>query len=296
MIYLRSFRLPSPEEDEAAFYPGSPILAKTKETCRNSVYPFALFRERGMPDPFVFRDITVLCGGNGSGKSTVLNLIAEKLRLNRTAPYNRGDLFDDYVSLCACERARFIPAESEILTSDDVFDRVLDLRRVNDGIDDTRAALMREWAENRYAAQDMRLHGLEDYDRWKEVMETKKKRGTRSRYVNERLAPNVRERSNGESAFGLFVSQIKDDALYLLDEPENSLSPARQLDLKYFIEDCVRSHGCQFVISTHSPFLLSLKGARIYDLDQTPVRVSKWTELECVKVYREFFAAIGEDS
>ena len=57
MIYLRSFRLPSPAEDEAAFYPGSPILAKTKETCRNSVYPFVLFRERGMPDPFVFRDL-----------------------------------------------------------------------------------------------------------------------------------------------------------------------------------------------------------------------------------------------
>lgn len=296
MIYLRSFRLPSPAEDEAAFYPGSPILAKTKETCRNSVYPFVLFRERGLPDPFVFRDITILCGGNGSGKSTVLNLIAEKLRLGRAAPYNRSDLFDDYVSMCAYERAQFIPAQSEILTSDDVFDRVLDLRRVNEGIDDTRAALMREWNESRYAAQDTRLHGLEDYDRWKEVMATKKKRGTRSRYVNDRLAPNVRERSNGESAFRLFVSQIKDDALYLLDEPENSLSPARQLDLKYFLEDCVRSHGCQFVISTHSPFLLSLKGARIYDLDQTPVRVSKWTELECVKAYRELFGAHESDA
>ena len=65
--------------------------------------------------------------------------------------------------------------------------------------------------------------------------------------------------------------------------------PSNQLELKYFIEDCVRNHGCQFIISTHSPFLLSLKGAKIYDIDSEPVRIRKWTELECVKVYREFF-------
>ena len=39
----------------------------------------------------------------------------------------------------------------------------------------------------------------------------------------------------------------------------------------------------------HSPFLLSLKGAKIYDIDSCPVETKKWTELECVRVYREFF-------
>ena len=85
------------------------------------------------------------------------------------------------------------------------------------------------------------------------------------------------------------MDAVADDALYLLDEPENSLSPSNQLELKYFIEDCVRHHGCQFVLSTHSPFLLSLKTAKIYDIDTIPVEVRKWTELECVQVYRDFF-------
>jgi predicted ATPase len=61
------------------------------------------------------------------------------------------------------------------------------------------------------------------------------------------------------------------------------------LQLKYFIEDSVRSYGCQFVISTHSPFLLSLKGAHIYNIDETPPTEKKWTELDCVKVYYDFF-------
>ena len=56
-----------------------------------------------------------------------------------------------------------------------------------------------------------------------------------------------------------------------------------------FLEDAVRFFGCQFVISTHSPFLLSMKGARIYDLDEDPVDVKKWTQLENVRAYYQFF-------
>ena len=36
-------------------------------------------------------------------------------------------------------------------------------------------------------------------------------------------------------------------------------------------------------------FLLSMPGVKIYDLDQTPPRPRPWTELENVRVYREFF-------
>ena len=43
------------------------------------------------------------------------------------------------------------------------------------------------------------------------------------------------------------------------------------------------------MISTHSPFLLSMKGARIYDLDEDPVDVKKWTQLENVRAYYQFF-------
>ena len=48
--------------------------------------------------------------------------------------------------------------------------------------------------------------------------------------------------------------------------------------------------GCQFVIATHSPFVLAIRGAKIYDLDADPVDVKKWTELPNVRVYYDFFA------
>lgn len=115
------------------------------------------------------------------------------------------------------------------------------------------------------------------------------RRTSQSQHLRSNLMRNVTERSNGESALSLFVDAIQDNALYLLDEPENSLSPSNQLELKYFLEDCVKNHGCQFIISTHSPFLLALQGAKIYDIESVPMQIRKWTDLECVKVYQQFF-------
>lgn len=291
MIYLKSFHMPSRDEDEDYFNVCSENFSrKNLRTCYTTKYPFGMFRDRGFPNDFEMRDITIFCGNNGSGKSTILNVIADKLKLKRNSPFNRSDFFDDYVGLCRYELEEPLSLDSSIITSDDVFERVLDIRRINDGIDTKRDDLLREWIENNKDDADTKLHGLDDYERWKKVKDSRSKKVSQSQFIRSRLVRNVEERSNGESALALFVDAISDDALYLLDEPENSLSPSRQLDLKYFIEDCVRNHGCQFIISTHSPFLLSLKGAKIYDIDSFPVRVSKWTELECVKVYQAFFA------
>ncbi len=290
MIYLKSFHLPSRDEDENFFNVKSDLYSpKNFRTCYTTKYPFGFFRERELPYNFDFRDITIFCGNNGSGKSTILNVIAEALELGRNSPFNRSDFFSDYVNLCRYELSAPISRSSAVITSDDVFDRVLDIRRLNDGIDSKREDLLQEWVSNRYDDVDTSLHGLDDYERWKKISDSRNRNISQSQYIRKNLIRNIEERSNGESSLSLFVDAIRDNALYVLDEPENSLSPQNQLQLKYFIEDSVRNHGCQFIISTHSPFLLSLKGARIYDIDSVPVRECRWTELPSVKVYKDFF-------
>ena len=86
-----------------------------------------------------------------------------------------------------------------------------------------------------------------------------------------------------------FSEKIGENGLYVLHEPENSLSPERQQELLRFLEDSARFFGCQFIIATHSPFLLSIRGAKIYDMDEEPVDVKHWTELSNVRAYYEFF-------
>ena len=147
MIYLKSFHLPTREEEEDFFH----VSKKALRTCYTTKYPFHVFRRRNLPD-WQFSDVTILCGCNGSGKSTILNVIAEKLRIRRGAVYNRSDFFEDYVKLCISNPGRpgALPQESRIITSDDVFDYLLDIRSINQGIDKERAALFDKWLKDRY--------------------------------------------------------------------------------------------------------------------------------------------------
>ena len=211
-------------------------------------------------------------------------MISEKLGFVRDSLYNSSNFYEDYLRYCDYETDGAIPRDSRIITSDDVFDFMLNLRSLNNGIDLKREKVFEDYLEGRYSKFQMK--SLDDYEQLKKVTMVRSK--TQSQYVRNNLMGNAREHSNGESAILYFEEKIKENALYLLDEPENSLSPERQLELLRFIEDSSRFYGCQFVIATHSPFLLSMKGAKIYDLDEEPVDVKRWTELENVRAYYDF--------
>ncbi|MCF2568497.1 AAA family ATPase [Mediterraneibacter glycyrrhizinilyticus] len=238
-----------------------------------------------------FEPVTILYGGNGSGKTTVLNVIGEKLQLARDSVFNKSNFFQDYLDFCDYKLKVRLPVNSRVITSDDVFDYMLNIRSMNEGIDRKKESIFEDYLDAKYA--DFQMRSLDDYERLKKV--TKARRLTQSRYVRSELMDNIREYSNGESAFIYFSEKITENGLFLLDEPENSLSPARQQELVKFLEDSARFFGCQFVISTHSPFLLSMRGAKIYDLDEDPADVKRWTELENVRAYYTFFRDHSEE-
>ena len=210
MKYLKSFCFVRQEQEFNFFM-------RIQRTCYDSYYPFQVLSRIGFAR-IDFEPVTILYGGNGTGKSTALNVIAEKLNLKRDAPYNRSNFFEDYADLCEYETCSVIPKESRIITSDDVFDFMLDMRALNEGIDRKREEVFEEYLDAKYSK--FRFRSMEDYDRLKQVNLARRK--TQSKYVRENLMDNVRERSNGESAFLYFSERIRENALYLLDEPENS--------------------------------------------------------------------------
>ena len=277
MIYLSQFRFPH-REREYDFVFGQ------KRTCYDTYYPFQIVSKHGL-EVLDFEPVTILYGGNGSGKTTALNVIAEKLGLERDTLYNRSDFFEDYTKMCDYETLREIPAGSRIITSDDVFDFMLNLRSMNEGIDRKREELLKDYLDAKYSHFQMK--SLDDYEQLKKV--TMARGNTQSRFVRKSMKGNIREHSNGESAFLYFAEKIKENGLYLLDEPENSLSPEKQQELLRFLEDSARFFGCQFIMATHSPFPLSMRGAQIYDMDEEVVDVKRWSELANVRAYYTFF-------
>ena len=282
-MYLDYFTFPGSEMEVDFFM-------DQKRTCYDSYYPFQIL-SRHKFRRIDFEPVTILYGGNGSGKTTALNVIAEKLHILRDSAFNKSNFFEDYLKMCDYEGREVIPKNSRVITSDDVFDYMLNIRDMNEGIDRKKDSLLEEYLDVKYAKFQMR--SLEDYEMLKKV--TKARRMTQSRFVRSELMGNIREYSNGESAFLYFSEKITENGLFLLDEPENSLSPARQKELVQFIENSARFFGCQFIISTHSPFVLSMRGAKIYDLDEDPVDVKKWTELENVREYYQFFKEHDEE-
>ena len=283
MLYLSRFAFP---DDEKEF----DFLLTVKRKCYNSFYPFKVLSARGLLE-LEMEPMTILYGGNGSGKTTALNVMAEALKLQRDSRYNRSRFFEDYIALCTHELRGEIPERSRVITSDDVFDFMLNLRAVNAGVDEKREELFQEYLDAKYS--DFHFRTMEDYDRLKTVNMARS--NTQSRYVRKKLMGNLPEHSNGESAFLYFTQRIEEDGLYLLDEPENSLSPARQQELCQFIEDSARFFHCQFLIATHSPFLLAMRGAKVYDLDANPVTIRRWTELPAVRAYYDFFQAHAKE-
>ena len=75
----------------------------------------------------------------------------------------------------------------------------------------------------------------------------------------------MHNQSHGESFFSLFMHRFGADGLYILDEPEAALSPDRQLAFLARMHELI-GQNCQFVISTHSPIILSYPDALIYEI------------------------------
>ena len=282
MLYLKSIVLPDRELEFETLY-DDPKMGFM--TCYDSRYPFGIFPDMHMPE-ITFAGLTIFCGGNGSGKSTLLNVIAEKLHIARTAPFNTTPYFEKYTPICEIS-CNGIPRDSRIITSDDVFQSLLEKRRRNEDTDRQREALLEEYWQERKADYQPRMRSMDDAAAVRQHQDAWHK--TPSRYVRDRLSREEKEFSNGESAYEYFTESIRENALYLLDEPENSLSSALQMKLAAFLAESVRFFGCQFVIATHSPLLLALDGAKIYDLDARPVKTAHWTEVPDVRLLHEFF-------
>ena len=267
------------------------VIKGEQRTCFNTFYPFKIFPDKKLFE-IDFDGITMFYGGNGSGKSTLINVLASKMNAVRYADFNGAPFFDQYVQMCSLEYVRR-PKKSYVLTSDDVFDYVLKARSINEDLSNQRNELFDQYVsvqnERFRNPEIMRLTGLEDYERWKTTMEIISPKHSQSSFIKKRVVKEIDLHSNGETALRYFIERIDEDALYLLDEPENSLSIEFQIQLAEYIAATARVTNSQFIIATHSPILLSMPRAKIYNLDAYPVSVCRWTELPNVRRYFEFF-------
>lgn len=258
----------------------SSFLFSNERVKNPNLYPYHVFS--GMEERvLLFRPITILYGGNASGKSTMLNIMANKLKLegqeyascNKFGPCS---YFERFIGECRYSpgededgRAVTIPKESRYIKSEDILYEIKKIQQeqvLEDGYiyEHIRRGMPKEQRENM-------------------------KNSWQTRKALENMIFCQEKYSNGETTLQMLEDYLEPDALYLLDEPEVSLSPANQVALAEQLNEMARFLRCQFVIATHSPFLLGTLNARIYDLDSGELEERQWHQLANVRYFYEFF-------
>lgn len=100
---------------------------------------------------------------------------------------------------------------------------------------------------------------------------------------------SMHEMSHGESFMTLILERFGGRGLYILDEPEAALSPARQLALLARIKALCDADS-QFIIATHSPILLAYPGAEIYEFGESGAVLTPYRQTLSYTLMRRFLS------
>lgn len=217
--------------------------------------------------------ITIFVGDNGCGKSTFLELINQVLglyRIKMDTPYDKEimDLFKEVAKNIKI-KYRLKKPQGFFFSAEDFTSYIHFLIK-----------------EKNYALNEL-----------KKIKTSNKSEVSKSfaslpymRTVNEidnLYSRDLLKSSHGESYLAFFQSRVHENEVYLLDEPETPLSMQNQLTLNYLIYEGVK-RNCQFIIATHSPIIMALPNAKIYEITNDDIRSVEYDNIESVNLFKQF--------
>ena len=111
-----------------------------------------------------------------------------------------------------------------------------------------------------------------------------------ARYLDEVSSPyaDFLSHSHGEGFMRFFEERCQRQGIFIFDEPESALSPARQMEFLKLMRRMDQSGHCQVVMATHSPVLMAYPDARLLRLSKYGLEPVTVKETDHYKVMREF--------
>jgi len=102
--------------------------------------------------------------------------------------------------------------------------------------------------------------------------------------------PDFLSHSHGEGFLRFFEERCQRQGIFIFDEPESALSPARQMEFLKLMRRMEQSTICQIVMATHSPMLMAYPSARLLRLSKYGLEPVTVEQTDHYKVMREFCA------
>ena len=230
-------------------------------------FPFDVPALRSIRSLKLENPVTLFVGENGSGKSTLLEAIALRAKLPPAtgSPLEHDETLAPVVPFALELRLGWRPRTKYgfFLRAEDFFNFARETKRRTESMDE----MMERFKD------DPRVQGYM----------FGQKQALTSRYGED-----LHALSHGESFLQFFKSRFVPGGLYLIDEPEAALSPQRQLAFLSLMKSLVEEGSCQFIIATHSPFLLAYPGATLMSFDENGLSESNFDDLPHVTLARTF--------
>lgn len=216
--------------------------------------------------------ITIFTGDNGAGKSTLLETIALRMNtpligdhIGKRSDFNAARLLQPYLQL---EQVRK-PLNGFFFRAEDFGDYIYKLRQQKNGNDAFLEDMRGEVADNVLEKMSESMH-------------------TGLHAMHRDYGANLLTFSHGEAYLKIIQTKISDNGIYLLDEPEAALSPLKQLSLIAFILEALKSNHSQFILATHSPIIMGIPGALLYEITEEEIRPTAYEDTEHYRITHTF--------
>lgn len=217
-------------------------------------------------------EITILVGDNGCGKSTLLESLAYKLNL----PLIGGFMHRDPSFEAARILQPYLNIEWKRQIKKGFFFRAEDFSDFVNSVERER---------NKVSGQLSELKGNVDDSIIEQMSESM---NFQLHFMRKEYGDNMQAYSHGEAYLKILQTRISGKGIYFLDEPEAALSPLKQLSLLSFIMQAVARHDSQFIIATHSPIIMGLPDACLYQIQDNSIEKVSYKETEHYSITKNF--------
>jgi predicted ATPase len=250
------------------------INSFTINTEKQNPFPFNIPAVQFAKNIELNKGVTIFVGDNGSGKSTLLESIAYKLNFSliggsikhhERSGFEASEMIEPFLEINwkrETYRGFFFRAEdfSDFVNSVENENKkiAIDLSELKGQVDDSIIDKMSE--SMNYNLREMR----------------------------KTYGSNMQAYSHGEAFLKILQTRIGDKGIFLLDEPEAALSPLKQLSLISLILEIVKMKNAQFIIATHSPILMGIPNATLYEIQEDSMKQVEYRDTDHYRITKTF--------
>jgi predicted ATPase len=239
---------------------------------RKTVFPYSIPAVKFAKQVKLDDRVTIFVGDNGCGKSTLL----ETLGLHLNIPVIGGYINSDAGFEAAKKLQPFLKIEWKREVRKGFFFRAEDFSDFVNSVERQRNKLFESYRELKDQVDDSIIEKMMETENY--VLHAMRKD----------YGENMQAFSHGEAYLKIIQTRINGKGIYILDEPEAALSPLKQLSLIAFILEVLKDNNTQFIISTHSPILMGIPGALIYEISDEGMNAVNYEETDHYRITKTF--------